>query len=587
MLAEGARAVFKGNKLLWSFEPLEAAIYYHQALDLAQQANDEYLLAEALFGIGQSLWYNGKFSQALDTVQLSVHYYKHRGNRERIGGALRVLANIYDDQGDYENAFKTVTEGLQIFEKSKDNHNQILLLVQMADLYKSIGDYETASSYYRQAQQLHPHIGEYPYREMNLKMGEMQAAMGNTEKAREFYQKALTGAPRRKLSRLRVAESYLQDKKYDIAFSYLDSLYREAVEATDINIIIASMLGLGKVYLERRQLPQAMEMVQGSLERSAIRGARQNKRDAYQLLSAIYEAAGNNELALTYYKHYEKLKDSVVSGSFRDQLFTFRQEAHAARLESQRDLLLFIILGVVALFVLILFIFTLRHKNEKLHLRHRATELEMQALRAQMNPHFIFNCLSSINHFILNNEADAASEYLTRFSRLIRMVLVNAGKPIISLEEELAMLRLYLDMEQLRFASAFEYFICFDPDIYPAMIHIPSFMLQPFCENAIWHGLLHKEEKGRLSLHFKMENETLLCIIKDNGIGRQKADEFKKMRNNEKMASFGSRLTTERLALFNGANQDTSFVIEDITDNEGQLIGTMVTLRIKSKQVYD
>src|SRR5262249_51354121 len=151
---------------------------------------------------------------------------------------------------------------------------------------------------------------------------------------------------------------------------------------------------------------------------------------------------------------------------------------------------------------------------EKLHLKQKASELEMRALRAQMNPHFIFNCLSAINHFILNNETDSASEYLTRFSRLLRLVLVNAGKPIISLEEELAMLRLYLDMEQLRFKNAFDYYIYSDPAVQPSMVNVPSFILQPFCENAIWHGLLHKEGKGQLNVHFKMEGDVLICTVR-------------------------------------------------------------------------
>ena len=146
----------------------------------------------------------------------------------------------------------------------------------------------------------------------------------------------------------------------------------------------------------------------------------------------------------------------------------------------------------------------------------------MQALRAQMNPHFIFNCLSSINRFILKNESKTASDYLTRFSRLIRMVLINSQKSMIPLEDELQMLRLYLDMERLRFKNSFDYSIIFTNAIETGAIFIPPLLLQPFCENAIWHGLMHKEGQGILNIEFSMKDNILNCIIADNGIGQEK-----------------------------------------------------------------
>ena len=121
-------------------------------------------------------------------------------------------------------------------------------------------------------------------------------------------------------------------------------------------------------------------------------------------------------------------------------------------------------------------------------------ELEMQALRAQMNPHFIFNSLSSINHFVLKNETEAASDYLTKFSKLIRTVLNNSKKSMVSLEEELEMLRLYLEMENLRFKNAFSYGIHLDEMVKPTCIFIPPLLFQPFVENAVWHGLMHKKD---------------------------------------------------------------------------------------------
>ena len=134
-----------------------------------------------------------------------------------------------------------------------------------------------------------------------------------------------------------------------------------------------------------------------------------------------------------------------------------------------------------------------KREQEVAQLHQQKTELELQALRAQMNPHFIFNCLSSVNRFILINQTEEASDYLTKFSRLIRMALHNSEKSYITLENELEALRLYLDLERLRFKNAFNYSISLVNTIDVSAVFIPPMLLQPFIENAIWHGLMHKQ----------------------------------------------------------------------------------------------
>jgi LytS/YehU family sensor histidine kinase len=236
----------------------------------------------------------------------------------------------------------------------------------------------------------------------------------------------------------------------------------------------------------------------------------------------------------------------------------------------------------------------LKRKNEKLEsrqkeaeLQHHVTELEMQALRAQMNPHFIFNCLSSINRFILKNEMEAASNYLTKFSRLIRMVLNNSKKQFISLEDELEMLRLYLDMERLRFKDAFDYSITFTNSIDAGNVFVPPLLFQPFAENAIWHGLMNKEGQGHLGIELSVDNKFLHCIITDNGVGRSKAFEIKS-KSAEKQKSMGLQITSERLALLNQANAGpTYFNLEDILDEKGRAAGTRVILKMTYKNLAE
>jgi len=227
----------------------------------------------------------------------------------------------------------------------------------------------------------------------------------------------------------------------------------------------------------------------------------------------------------------------------------------------------------------------LESKQKHTELQQRATELEMQALRAQMNPHFIFNCLSSINRFILKNETEAASDYLTRFSRLIRMVLINSQKPAIPLEDEMEMLGLYLDMERLRFKNSFDYNITYNNITQADSIFLPPLLLQPFCENAIWHGLMHltnstEKRRAELNISISMEGGALKCVISDNGIGRKKAAEIKS-KSAEREKSLGLKITTDRLALLN-KNQhiDTFYEMHDLYDEDGKAAGTKVVIRI-------
>jgi len=222
--------------------------------------------------------------------------------------------------------------------------------------------------------------------------------------------------------------------------------------------------------------------------------------------------------------------------------------------------------------------------NEKRYaeFQQQAVELEMQALKVQMNPHFIFNCLSSINWLIMEKNTEGASAYLTKFSKLIRMVLINSEKPVVLLDTELEMLRLYLDMESLRFEGSFDYEIHCANDT-ASSVSLPPLLLQPFCENAIWHGLLHKDGKGKLTINISQEDNILCCTVTDNGVGRKAAAELNRDRENTHK-SMGLKITKNRLALFNEKKREQGFFeMEDLVDENGAPVGTKAIINIKSQ----
>jgi ligand-binding sensor domain-containing protein/putative methionine-R-sulfoxide reductase with GAF domain len=221
----------------------------------------------------------------------------------------------------------------------------------------------------------------------------------------------------------------------------------------------------------------------------------------------------------------------------------------------------------------------IQEKEERLRLlQAMVSETRQQALRAQMNPHFIFNCLNSINSFILENDSDTASTYLIKFSRLIRLILENSNDKYISLQSELDALKLYIEMESLRFATKFQWTIAVDDSVAAHHIMVPPLILQPFVENAIWHGLLHKDGPGTLTVQVSQTDQCLVCLIQDNGIGRQASAQYKETSLIKKQ-SLGLKLTEERLALMNEQGEKKfSLTITDNLNADGSPAGTQVRI---------
>ncbi|MBQ20169.1 MAG: hypothetical protein CMD31_05390 [Flavobacteriales bacterium] len=243
--------------------------------------------------------------------------------------------------------------------------------------------------------------------------------------------------------------------------------------------------------------------------------------------------------------------------------------------------LLTLVFGVIIIGFLIYFLIQKQNqlKNKQIEeQKQRALASELQALRSQMNPHFIFNTLNSIQNFISKNESKDASIYLSKFAKLMRATLANTKRQRISLKDEIETLTLYLELEQLRLNNKFSYEILVDETIDTQYEQIPSMLIQPYVENAIWHGISHKEGSGIIRIQFLPENEHLLkCVVEDNGIGRENAI---KLKQNTTSPSFGMNITKERVELLNSLNgNQLSVKINDLKINN-QPAGTRVELYV-------
>jgi tetratricopeptide (TPR) repeat protein len=564
-------------------------------------------------------------------VQLAESLAKAKGNfdeinyprenefykEKRLFHAYYWIGRFYSLAGDYENAFAYFRKASN---HSWDNRWSPLWTAAMGNLYRLIGNYDSALVYFN------PNNAK-------VSLVRLYSDMKQYDKALQIFNESITIVTQRNnvanLGRLHAyaARAYYGKKDYPEALSYatkadvlfkttssnleridnyqmLSDIYQQIGKFDSAYIFLKQYNNLRDSVLNKQFYIRLNDFKKEAEEEKRLGQIKLLEKDNVikeQELEQQILLKKQNETQLSLLDKSNEIKDqkikeqTLLKEQNQSQLTLLDKENKLKdqRLKQQSfirnallgGLLLFILLGVF-----IFRSFSLKRKNEKLAiekkqsmLQQKVGELEMQALRAQMNPHFIFNCLSSINKFILKNDTDTASDYLTRFSRLIRQVLTNSQLSLIPLNDEIEMLRLYLDMERLRFSESFTYNIVYENTIEPETIYIPPMLLQPFCENAIWHGLMHKEGPGKLEVIMSLQKGELQCIIADNGIGREKAAELKS-RSNGKQKSFGLKITTERLALFNNEKAVYSFYkTEDVLDSNGNIAGTMVILNIKFK----
>lgn len=289
---------------------------------------------------------------------------------------------------------------------------------------------------------------------------------------------------------------------------------------------------------------------------------------------------------MTYFKISLRLSVMLSLILMQAPAFTQNLEAKTKTLqelvdqqERQVRIVIFAALVPVALLFIFTFFFFYRRKREsdmrerQLELTIAKAEMEMKALRAQVNPHFIFNCLSSIQHYIHQRNNELAERYLLKFSRLIRQVLEASSNSFISIEEDLNMLELYIDLEQLRMEHSFEYELHIDESINIQDLYIPPLLLQPIVENSIWHGLSNRQGSGgKLEITFTKSPEYLTCEVIDNG--------QKEIITTHDSKSFGLNLIKERIHLHGIQNGKHSLELEELKDLNGTYTGMKVKLLI-------
>lgn len=475
-------------------------------------------------------------------------------------------ANYLRECKKYKEALYYYKKATEIWENSKDPKSANVAKSYLALVYNEVSEPDSAKKYAESViesstktltARKNAHFVLYS---LNNKTGSFENAISH------FRQHIIL---RDSLDKLSQKESlYKVQSKYEI--ERLETNNARLVEINQREIINAK----AKRLIDSLKSSSELQRYQDELERERL--TRQLETQKLQEKAIIQNAAN--------YRRFTDQKN--FSNSLQINKLNLEKTLQG---RTRNFLIAGLILTIVTVSLLLWLNRKLRKKNHDLLLKNQLVkevtqkiqDVEIAALRSQMNPHFIFNCLNSIKLYTLENDSNSASEYLTKFSRLIRLVLENSRTEMILLEKEIEALNLYIEMEIMRFKGKLQYELHISKNVDIMFTEIPPLLLQPFVENAIWHGLMHKEEGGKVKVNICQKEEGYLQVeIRDNGIGR-KQSQYYKSKTAIANKSFGMKVTSERIDLINKIYKtDTRIEIIDLIDAHGEALGTKVILRI-------
>ncbi len=524
---------------------------------LSEDEND-LQTAQKYEALAKQLSAKGQYAKAEEYLKKARDIYAKRNKKKEAAITNRGIAKVQESQNktqdaivSYEMASQTATDKVA----EKINYNDAERLKNSApeqkkdyissniQILEKEGEKEEAADAYQQMAKA------------NIDRNDAKAAVENYKKALENVKHKPEEAIKIKNE---IAKVYASENEFDKAIEINKKLINEAKEKNDSETQIVQMQELAAIYFKQQEAEKGISVLKKAYELAIQNGKTILAKNSLDQLISEYNAKGNGEKSIELYENFfenfesliksdNSLVDSKVFQVTEDRIKHLEKErALKDELISKKNTFNYFLLGSVVLMVL-LFVFivkalySIKTKNKK---------IALQSLRREMNPHFIFNSLNSVNQFISENKELEANKYLTSYSNLMRNMMENSNKDFVALNNEVEQLKKYLDLEHLRFNEKFDYEITIDDALDGDAVLVPNMLLQPHLENAIWHGLRYKEGKGFLKLDFKLKNNMVKVIVDDNGIGLTKSKELKTT-NQKVHESRGMTNTRERISLLN------------------------------------
>lgn len=420
-------------------------------------------------------------------------------------------------------------------------------------------------------------------------MADVNLSQNNAVKAEEnlvtAYKITKEEAPQQALQiNKKLTDVYLKQNNFEKAIEVKKNILKEDFVKTNSQEKVNQIQELADIYVQKNDPKEAVNLFRNAYEIALQKGHTLEAQRSVKKLDSLYQTAQNTDASINLYRDFfGKLPNLVANDrSLVDNKILEDTEQRISQLEKEKQLKdelirkknIFnysLIAAVVLLLLLTGFIFwTLR----KVQIKNK--KIALQSLRREMNPHFIFNSLNSVNQFIATNNELEANQYLTKFSKLMRGVMENSTEDFISFSQELDLLQNYLALEKTRFADKFDFEINIDESLKSQNIQIPGMLIQPFLENAIWHGLRYRSEKGFLKLNFVKDQNLLKITIEDNGIGIEESKKQKTEHQKQRQGR-GMKNTLERIALLNDLyRKNIRCKIIDKPNSEGVLVSILL-----------
>ncbi len=577
--------------------------YSQMAMDYSAETGNKRGIARASLMIGSGYNEKGEFTKAIEYQTRALEIFVELADTAAIGITHNNLGMNYQNLGQYDKAIEHYRNSYKIAKQLNNSTNLFYSLINIGIIYDEWKKFSLALEHYRNALAIAGEIQNRGFTGISMQnLGYVYLETEEYDSALFYFDKSLkisneigdnTGKFNTLINR---GEVFIKVKEFSAAIDNFNQALSIAQEAGNNNNIILASLKLGEAYRLTNRIDEARTMLNDALNMSQKINDPKLIKDSWKELSAFYSSVGDYRMAYASHIEYTAIKDTLFNRESRHELSEMQTlfeldkkereiEIQNLRIEKQRNRIYYILSVIVVLLVLSYLLFNrykLKQKHFRIELEKKNIEIEQRLLRTQMNPHFIFNSLNSINSFISDNNSEMAQSFLSKFARLMRYILEHSRKTVVLLSDEINTLKLNLELEQLRFDNRFQFQIKVDDDIDPENTYIPPMLIQPFIENAILHGLAAKEgENGSLLIHLKSVGELMLCVIEDNGIGREKAAEIKKKSGKGNHKSLGMQVTKERLSILTEKyKQEITYKITDVKDADGNASGTKVELTI-------
>lgn len=539
-----------------------AETYFLEAIKIAKVLNDSTVWVASLGNLGNSAMYYGDYAKALDYFTQIIGLYKKNNDYEGLGNTYGAIGNIYINIDNYDKAIDYYNSANEYFLKANDTISSAIVKLNLASIYTDKSMYDTAEQQYKNALVIFEKSNQQLNKAECLSgLAKIYSLTNQAEKSFLFYSKALniykTIDAQKNISQcyIQLANLKLAEGDNTNAIKYYDSAYNISYDLQNYQQLAKITQQLHQIYYNQNNLSQA-----------------------YKYLS-LYKKFSDSLTSIESLNKFHELEIKFETKQKQQQIEILTKENEIAEEKNKRKNLLIAILVLSIISAGLIFI--LLYNRRKLIHNQEQIITEQKLHRLQMNPHFIYNSLLSVQNFMLENDSENSIFYISKFAKLMRKILQSTAKDFINLSDELEILGLYVDFQKLRSSIEFNYIVKIDKKIDAENTLIPPMLIQPFIENSIKYAFNKNSKKPYIQIEIIKERKQLKITISDNGGGIKNS--IKSSDINHKSMSIN--ITKKRLKMM-FVKKNVIFTIEDLSEKNQKLTGTQITIKIPLIQEF-